>query len=260
MRSLIASSLAVALTVFVGCKDDDDPPAPDARVNVADAMTATVDSAPSFDAPTSTADAAASDASTSTADAATTGADAGTTSDAGMTGGDAGMTGGDAGMTSGDAGMTGGDAGPTCITGFTTVAETAEEDANLMFYSAEDSATEPISFLDLEVYYVLGATVGPHMFTFTGEGYDACHTCIIVYKDCVSGSGCDKLFMPTGGVLNVTVNADATPGQYTATLSNLQLAEVTIDGSTLATTFVPGGECWTIASHTIDVTTVAPPP
>lgn len=116
-------------------------------------------------------------------------------------------------------------------------------------YSSDDGV--PYDILGLELYYYLGASDGPHAFTFTGENYETCHTCLLIYADCPEEGTCGEAFLATSGTLTVTTNGGP-GGRLVGTLTDVTLIEVTIDANTYVSTPVAGGDTWCIPTFAFD--------
>jgi len=123
---------------------------------------------------------------------------------------------------------------------------------NLFVDSYSDDAAVPFDDLGLEFYYP-DANAGVHTFTFTGENYADCAECLLVYQGCDESFTCAHIFLASSGTLHVSENGSE-GGAFKGSLTNVVLDEVTIDGSTYASTLVPNGQRWCIPSFTYDTT------
>jgi len=158
-----------------------------------------------------------------------------------------------------DAGGTADAAQVACRTGFVGAMNGAEEDSDALLYQSLDATTDPFNVLSVELYYALGASSAAQTYT-AFENYATCHTCVLIYADCTQAGGCTKIFEVQTGSLDITTNENADAvGLFQGTLTTAHAIEVTIDMTSFMSTPVVGGECWDIASHTMDVTSVAPP-
>jgi len=101
--------------------------------------------------------------------------------------------------------------------------------------------------LIVELWHKYGAAATPHTFTFTGENYVDCHTCVILKTDC-GADECARTFLAESGTLTVTA---LDPATLTATLENIVAIEVEIDDGSVSTPVAPNGETWCLDSHTI---------
>jgi|GEM_PF-1742416 len=115
--------------------------------------------------------------------------------------------------------------------------------------SYSDDSAVPFDLLGLEMYYDYGADDGPHSHTFTGENYAECAECLLIYAGCDDDFACQRTFLASSGTLQVTENG-GNGGQFTGTISDIVLEEVTIDDTTFESTVVPGGQRWCIPSYT----------
>lgn len=136
--------------------------------------------------------------------------------------------------------------------GFTSESQSAVrhyEDGTL-FVDVSNNTKAPADILFVELYFDLGANASPHMFTLTGENYQDCGTCVLIGANC-DDNGCDSVFLADTGQANFT-SIGAPHGQFTGTITDLELIEVTIDGTTFVSTPVPNGERWCIDQLDID--------
>lgn len=118
-------------------------------------------------------------------------------------------------------------------------------------YSGDNGDTAPFDTLYLEIYGA--STLGPVDFTFTGENYDACSTCLTIEANCTDGT-CTQTFLVREGTLSISAAATTQDAPFQATLSNLVLDQVTIDSETSTSTPVAGGDVWCIDQIDIDTT------
>ena len=139
-------------------------------------------------------------------------------------------------------------AGSCTPAGFSPFSQTAERDAEILFYTGVTEVA-PTDRLTVDFYFTLGATDGPHTFTFTGEDLAACGTCVLFHR------GEDKKFMAQTGTLEVTA-LGAVDTTFAATLHDVTFAEVTIQDSN--TTLVPGGETTCLEEQALSAPITAP--
>ena len=152
------------------------------------------------------------------------------------------------------------DAPITCTgNGFTAAVETGPTDsANMSFeYVGDSTNSEPYDSLTIELYY--GSTYadplkGPGTVTIgqktEDKNYKTCTTCVRLRKNCTAASGCTKVYLATEGTLTIT--AMATGGNFTGTLTNVKLQEVTI-ASDYTSTPVANGTWWCLDTYSFDV-------
>jgi Low-density lipoprotein receptor domain class A len=97
-----------------------------------------------------------------------------------------------------------------------------------------------------------GDRTGTFDLTQNGDdNYRTCARCLLVYAD-----GGQKIFYPSQGTLEIAPGSKALGGTINATITNLELVEVTI-ADDLTSTPVPDGACLTVASAAVQVE--APP-
>jgi hypothetical protein len=151
-------------------------------------------------------------------------------------------------------------AGACDIQGLASGRETAERDDELgvLFYTASSGSAPMIDRMTLDFYFELGASDGPHNFTFSGEELADCHTCLLLYRGC-SDTSCAsaRTFLAEEGQLEIDSMGPAGTN-LKGTLTGASLREVTIDFGTQESTPVPGGEAWCIESHAFDLPITAP--
>ena len=140
------------------------------------------------------------------------------------------------------------------FTGFAEDSAMAERDGDLevLFYTALTSEER----LGIDFYFSIGATDGPQSQSFTGEGLDTCSLCMLIRSEC-SGLLCDTRYMAQSGSLQIDA-MDPVGGTFSGSLSDVVLAEVTIDSGTQETTLVPSGRTWCLPSYQFNVNVVAP--
>jgi hypothetical protein len=148
--------------------------------------------------------------------------------------------------------------GGSCTqTGFTPVDQRAEAASTSFSYRAYSSAAAPYDYLAIELWYGLGGPeplLGPGSTSLGSRAgdlnYATCSTCVLMWADCDDTDTCARSYLATGGTLAVT--AMTAGGSFTGTLTNVRLAEVTIDPDTFESTPVAGGGSWCLASHAFD--------
>ena len=138
----------------------------------------------------------------------------------------------------------GADAGLPCdFTGFTpsmtSTAGSADDLSHLMITTGED--------LYLELLFAAGAADAPHTFTFTGENYADCHTCLVMDAECnADRSVCGTHYLVQSGTATFT---SLSRTMLSGTLTGVRMVEVTIEAPPFfRSTVVPGGRTWCIPS------------
>jgi hypothetical protein len=148
----------------------------------------------------------------------------------------------DAGAVDAGADVDGG--GDGCdLVGFTpTMTSTAGSPDDLSHLMA---ATEEDLFLEL--LFGVGASDTPHTFTFTGENYADCHTCLVMDAECNGDrSVCGTHYLVQSGRVTFTsLSRTALEG----TLEDVRMVEVTIEPPpSFRSTPVADGRTWCIPS------------
>jgi hypothetical protein len=96
-----------------------------------------------------------------------------------------------------------------------------------------------------------GAQTGTFDLTKNGdENYKTCTRCILAIVDPTGGGR--KVFYPSAGTLVIDEGSKQLNGKISATVTNLELVEVTIAGDYTSTP-VTDGACFTVAAANIDV-------
>lgn len=129
---------------------------------------------------------------------------------------------------------------------------------NYLIYSgfnAEPAAGQMYDFLSFEIYPDFGGAVEPQSYTFPGQNYSECGTCLLVFADCTQGMGCAKVFLVDAGSVELTAVGTGMGDPFAATFSNLVFSEVTVDPDTFASTKVVGGETYCIDAYTATAAT-----
>lgn len=92
-----------------------------------------------------------------------------------------------------------------------------------------------------------GHRTGAFDLTQNGDdNYQTCSRCLLAYAD-----GNQKTFFPSEGTLTIAAGSKPLGGTIDATLTNVKLVEVTLNGE--VSTPVPNGACLTVASATVQV-------
>ena len=146
------------------------------------------------------------------------------------------------------------DTGNACANeGFTAVAalstiQVSESYATLEGYSSE---TAPFDILAIEMYSgEYGGPEGPGSYEIDGSNYQDCGLCVLIYQG-VEGQSANKTFYASTGGVEISEWDEAT-NTITATLTNAEFQEVTINDNTFVSTPVAGGETWCISSITLE--------
>jgi len=181
---------------------------------------------------------------------------------AGAAGGGTAGQGASAGMGGSGAsggGASGGASSECALDGFSANTQLAEYSAkwDYLYYEGERSITIPVDALTFELFYEFGADDGPHSHVFSGENYDACHTCAIMYERCFDPENCERTFLAVSGTLEVTAQG-VVGDQLTGTLTDVSFREVTIDWDTFHSTPVVDGDVWCLDSFAFDTTIQTP--
>jgi hypothetical protein len=139
--------------------------------------------------------------------------------------------------------------------GGSEAATAAEDEGTLVFgivesYSSDDQV--PYDALNIELYYESGAETGPRTITL-GDNYKDCLYCVLIYAECPEDpeTPCGAVYLAQAGTLDITENGGSS-GNFKATLSNVQLAEVDI-AEDFTSTVLPNGRVWCIDNYTFDL-------
>lgn len=114
---------------------------------------------------------------------------------------------------------------------------------DLLYYlGTTDGSTQDL--LWFEMYFETGAPTKPGTYELTGENYRTCGLCVTIVEDCKGTGGlCGKSFLAQSGTVEL---GEVGPGDYygrlEATLRDVELVEVLIDGYSAESTVVDGGE------------------
>ena len=86
----------------------------------------------------------------------------------------------------------------------------------------------------------------PGSYEIDGSNYQDCGLCVLIYQG-VEGQSANKTFYASSGGVEISEWDEAT-NTITATLTNAEFQEVTINDNTFVSTPVAGGETWCISS------------
>ena len=123
--------------------------------------------------------------------------------------------------------------------------------ANLEY--AAFTGAPPNDILHIRIFGSRGASY-PGAYTLPADPVFASqHTLVIIDQTCDGSMSCQKKYLATGGQIQVT--SYPTSVNFTGTLTNVILREVTISGTPGAevATVVSGGKTWSIPSYAFDV-------
>ena len=148
------------------------------------------------------------------------------------------------------------DTGPviTCDrTGFTSVAADAGFTFGILNYLAQSTLASPVDVLNIQFITDNGGASAPGTFTFTGENYSSCGSCLTIFVGCDETlSNCSKTFLADSGTMVLDSIGDSET-QLKGSLTDVVLVEVSLDNA-FVSTVVDGGETWCLPSHTFDLT------
>lgn len=138
--------------------------------------------------------------------------------------------------------------------GFTAVAQDAGHAFGAFNYLAQDTLGEPVTTLNLQlVDGVTGVATEAGTYPITEDGYEACANCVLIYQSCDGNlSNCERTFLANVGTLTISTFG-ASGQQFTGTLSDVVLVEVTV-ASDFTSTLVAGGQTWCLDSYDFDAT------
>jgi len=114
-------------------------------------------------------------------------------------------------------------------------------------YLGHDAAIEgswtarPVTYLSIQIFQgdPYHGPTGTGTFSLTGEPYETCGLCVLLYEEC-SVSTCARVYLARAGTLAI----DSTGGEgdvFSGTLTGAVLAEVSIDSSSRESEWVEGG-------------------
>lgn len=102
-------------------------------------------------------------------------------------------------------------------------------------------SSRPVTYLSVQIYqdapYHGPDSTGTSILT--DDPYETCGLCVLVYEDCGTSS-CTRTYLARSGTLDIT-SIGTTGDTLAGTLSNAQLAEVTIDSTTRESEWVEDG-------------------
>ncbi len=151
--------------------------------------------------------------------------------------------------------------GPCSRNGYTLVQQAVDWDAANGFFiysgfNGDRMPGVPFDKLSFEIYPDFGGIVDAQNFTFLGQNYSDCGTCLLIFADCMQGVGCDKTFLVDSGSVAVAAAGTNQDDPFAATFSDLVFSEITFDPDTFVSTPVPGGETYCINMLDASGTTV----
>jgi hypothetical protein len=136
--------------------------------------------------------------------------------------------------------------------GFVAAAEDAGFIFGILNYVAQSTTATPVDVLTIQFIGDNGGAEAAGSYELTGENYENCGNCITIFVGCDEALGnCSKTFLAQSGTLDITAIGDS-GDRLTGTLSNLVLAEVTIDDD-FVSDLVPDGEIWCLENYAFDV-------
>ena len=127
-------------------------------------------------------------------------------------------------------------------------------------YIAQTTTTgAPVDTLNFELLAPDGAST-EGTYALTDDAYQDCDNCVLIYLQCDENlANCEKTFLAQEGTLTITSPTspttldDASGEQFTGTLTDVVLYEVTIDDQNNST-LVTDGETWCLDSYSFDAT------
>ncbi|MEO1270376.1 MAG: hypothetical protein AAFX99_20005 [Myxococcota bacterium] len=149
--------------------------------------------------------------------------------------------------TTGVSNTTTGGPGEYDYNGFTIEFETAQITPYGMVWYAVNSADFPYDRIEMQMYQgepYFGPTE-PGSYDLNGINYRDCGLCIVMRQGCDGQNPCQKVFYAEQGTVDITAIGEV-GDRFTATLNQVVLDEVTIDGQTFVSTKVADGETWLI--------------
>jgi thiol-disulfide isomerase/thioredoxin len=118
-----------------------------------------------------------------------------------------------------------------------------------LVYKAFDNAGTPQNVLVIESYQGQGGPAAPGLYTLNGANFKDAGLRLRIGYNCTA-NGCEKIFFGTSGT--VAVESIGGAGVTLKALVNVRLVEVTIDGTTLESTEVPGGDSYCLRDYVIE--------
>jgi hypothetical protein len=100
------------------------------------------------------------------------------------------------------------------------------------------------------------ATGSFELGTGIDDNYETCSRCVLVERDASSlGSAGNARFFATSGTMEIDDSSEQMDGRPILTITDVTLAQVTIDLDTFVSTLVPGGACYHITSFSLELPT-----
>jgi hypothetical protein len=132
-------------------------------------------------------------------------------------------------------------------TGFTAVAEDAGPFFGAFRYIAQSTLGEPVDVLSFELISEQGGATAAGTYSLTDDDYASCGNCVVIFQGCDGDlAHCDRTFLAQSGTLVIS-SFGASGEDFSGTISDIILAEVTIEED-LSSTVVPEGQTWCIDS------------
>jgi hypothetical protein len=150
--------------------------------------------------------------------------------------------------------------------GFTAADGTASATATnggALIVDAANSDTAPQDALSLQIYpSFAGAATTAGQYQLDDYNFASCANCLLIYAGCDDQGTCQKTYSAGAGTLDITAagttdDAFVVGEQFTATLTDAKLVEVTISDS-YDTEFVEDGADWCVDSYSWDLTIIEP--
>lgn len=143
---------------------------------------------------------------------------------------------------------------PGECTGLSIEANTMEayymEDYQVYSYYVTVSETTDVNF---EFYDV--TPVGEYSLISEGvnDNYSSCMQCVTAYDYNAAGDAIEKTFFQSQGTLVVSTGEPLETGDFTGTIANVKLVEVTIADETFLSTPVANGKCYEIETGVLSL-------
>jgi hypothetical protein len=88
------------------------------------------------------------------------------------------------------------------------------------------------------------------------DNYETCGRCVLVERDAGAlGSAGNTRFFATSGTMDIEAASEQMDGRPSLTITDVTLVEVTVDPDTFQSTPVAGGDCYHIATYTMELPT-----
>lgn len=101
----------------------------------------------------------------------------------------------------------------------------------------------------IDVYLGVSIFEGmPQTIPLTGENYDICAGCVLMYEGCF-GEACERTYLAQSGTLDLT---EIDRSNVVGTLEDVRLIEVTVDTTTNTSTPVPDGRVWCLGDRSFE--------